>query len=108
MYVLQVTISGQLVIGSLLHRTLQVKLITTGSSSEPVVDVGDQRSSVSHVTDLSMVKAVKIRWKDEETWSSDISVSVSRVGVGHLTKVLIQFFCPVANAHVLFWLYTEF
>ena len=86
--VLQVTVSGQLVIGTLLHRTVQVKLIMNGSSCGPLVDIGGQRSSVSHVTDLSAVKAVKIRWKDEETWSSDISLSSSRVGMGHLTKVL--------------------
>jgi len=61
----------------------------SGSSSEPVVDIGDQRPSVSYIADPSVVKAVKIRWKDEETWSSDISLSSSRVGMGHLTKVYI-------------------
>lgn len=60
------------------------------TSYEPPVDIGDQRSSVSHVADLSAVKAVKIRWKDEETWSSDISLSSSRVGAGHLTKVCVS------------------
>jgi len=64
----------------------------TNSSSEPVVDIGDQRPSVSYVADSSMVKAVKIRWKDEEAWSSDISLSSSRVGMGHLTKVRCQLF----------------
>jgi len=84
---LQVTVSGQLVIGSLLYRTIQLKLVTTVASSEPVYDVGEQRSSVSYVMDPSIVKAVKIRWKGDEAWSSDISISSSRVGVGHLTKV---------------------
>jgi len=88
---LQVTVSGQLVFGTLLHRTVQVKLVMSGSLSEPVVDIGDQTSSVSYVTDPSVVKAVKIRWKDEETWSSDISLSLSRVGTGHLTKVHVSF-----------------
>lgn len=89
MCILQVVVSGQLVIGTLLHRTVQVKLVMSGSSSEPVVDIGDQRPSVSYIADPSVVKAVKIRWKDEETWSSDISLSSSRVGMGHLTKVYI-------------------
>jgi len=87
----QVIVSGQLVIRTLLHRAVQVKLVMNGTSSEPAVDVGDQTSSVSYVTDPSLVKAVKIRWKDEETWSSDISLSLSRVGTGHLTKVHISF-----------------
>jgi len=88
---LQVTVSGQLVIGSLLHRTVQVKLIMNGSLYEPVVDIGDHRSSVSYVIDFSTVKAVKIRWKGEETWSSDITLSSTHVGIGHLTKVLSTF-----------------
>ena len=88
---MQVIVSGQLVIRTLLHRAVQVKLVMNGTSSEPAVDVGDQTSSVSYVTDPSLVKAVKIRWKDEETWSSDISLSLSRVGTGHLTKVHISF-----------------
>lgn len=81
--------SGQLAIGTLLHRTVQLKLVTSGSLHEPVVDIGDQRSLVSYVTDPSVIKAVKIRWKGEEAWSSDISISSSRVGMGHLTKVYI-------------------
>jgi len=89
----QVTVSGQLVFGTLLHRTVQLKLVTTGSLHEPVVDIGDQRSSLSYVTDSSVVKAVKIRWKGEEAWSSDISISSSRVGVGHLTKVHVTYCC---------------
>jgi len=87
--IFQVTVSGQLVFGTLLHRTVQLKLVTSGSLHEPVVDIGDQRSSVSYVTDPSVVKAVKIRWKGEEAWSSDISISLARVGMGHLTKVHI-------------------
>ena len=78
-------------IGTLLHRTVQVKLVVTGSSSEPVADIGDHTPSVSYVIDPSLVKAVKIRWKDEEMWSSDISLSSSRVGTGHLTKVHVKF-----------------
>jgi len=94
---LQVVVSGQLVVGTLLHRTIQLKLLTTNSSSEPVVDIGGERPSVSYVADPSTLKAVKIRWKDEELWSSDISLSSSRVGMGHLTKVRVSFF--VAAAH---------
>jgi len=103
---LQVTVSGQLIIGSLLRRTVQVKLIMSDSPYEPIVEIGDQRSSLSHVTDLAAVKAVKIRWKDEETWSSDISLSSYHVGTGHLTKVHISFM--VAPVHLVFELLTEF
>ena len=98
--ILQVTVSGQLVIGTLLHRTVQLKLITSGSLHEPVVDIGDQRSLVSYVTDPSIVKAVKIRWKGEEAWSSDISISSSRVGVGHLTKVHFTCCYYLFNVHI--------
>jgi len=91
MCICQVTVSGQLVVGSLLHRAVQLKLVTSVSLHEPVVDIGDQRSSVSYVTDPSVVKAVKIRWKGEESWSSDISISPSRIGMAHLTKVHVSF-----------------
>ena len=86
----QVTFSGQIVVGTLLHRSVQLKLVTNGSSCESVVDIGHERPSVSYVTDPSVVKAVKVRWKGEETWSSDISISSSRVAMGHLTKVHVR------------------
>jgi len=105
--VLQVIVSGQLVVGTLLSRTMQVKLVMSGSlPSEPVIDIGNQRPSVSYVTDSSVVKAIKVRWKGEEAWSSDISISSSSVGMGHLTKVTSSIF--VITTYLIFKILTKF
>lgn len=84
---MQVIISGQLAVVSLLSRKLQLKIVTTSPSNEIVTDLVE-KDAVSYVTDQSNIKAFKVSLNTTAPlWSSDIAIFSFKTAVGHLVKV---------------------
>jgi hypothetical protein len=87
LWFLQVIISGQLSVVSMLSRKLQLKLVTSNPANEIITDLVE-KDALSYIVDQSNIKAFKVSLNATvPVWSSDVAVFSLKTAVGHLVKV---------------------